>query len=46
MELEETIETLIKQAESFKAGGTSLAWDYNDEWEVKIEVKRKKKKSK
>ena len=41
----ESLEGLIKQAESLNAGETSLAWDYNDAWQVKIVVKRKKKKA-
>ena len=45
MDLNESIEGLIKQAEKFNAGETSLAWDYNSEWQVKIVVKRKKKKA-
>ncbi len=44
MDINETIEGLIKQAEHFNAGETSLAWDYNDNWEAKVVVKRKKKK--
>ena len=42
----ESLEGLIKQAESLNAGESSLAWDYNGEWQVKIVVKRKKKKGK
>lgn len=42
MDIIETIEGLIDQAEQFKAGETSLAMDYNSDWEVKIVVKRKK----
>ena len=41
----ESLEGLIKQAEKFNAGETSLAWDYNGEWQVKIVVKRKTKKA-
>ena len=41
----ESLEGLIKQAEKFNAGESSLAWDYNGEWQVKIVVKRKKKKA-
>ena len=44
-EFNESLEGLIKQAESLNAGETSLAWDYNNEWQVKIVVKRKRKKS-
>ncbi len=44
MDIKETIESLIKQAENFHAGTTSDAWDYNDAWEVKIVVKKKKEK--
>ena len=44
MDIKETIEGLIKQAEHFGAGETSIAMDYNDDWEVKVVVKRKKKK--
>ena len=43
MDVHETVDSLIQQAESFHAGETSLAWDYNNEWQVKIVVKRKKK---
>lgn len=42
MDMKETIEGLIRQAEHFNAGETSLAMDYNSEWEVKIVVKRRK----
>ena len=45
-EFNESLEGLIKQAESLNAGETTLAWDYNGEWQVKIVVKRKKKFSK
>ena len=41
----ESLEGLIKQAEKFNAGESSLAWDYNGEWQVKIVVKRKTKKA-
>lgn len=44
MDLKETIEGLIEQAENFNAGSTSVEWDYNNAWSVKIVVKRKKKK--
>ena len=44
MDIKETIEGLIKQAEHFGAGETSLAWDYNSDWEAKVVVKSKKKK--
>ena len=44
MDIKETIEGLIKQAEHFGAGETSLAWDYNCDWEAKVVVKSKKKK--
>ena len=44
MDIKETIEGLIKQAEHFNAGEASLAWDYNDDWEIKVAVKSKKKK--
>ena len=44
MDLNESIEGLIKQAERLNAGETSLAWDYNSTWQVKLVVKRKKKK--
>ena len=44
-EFNESIEGLIKQAESLNAGATSVEWDYNGEWQVKIVVKRKKKKA-
>ena len=44
MDVHETVESLIQQAESFHAGETSLVWDYNNEWQVKIVVKKKKKK--
>ena len=44
MDIKETIEGLIKQAEYFNAGETSLSMDYNDDWEVKVVMKRKKKK--
>ena len=44
-EFNESLEGLIKQAESLNAGETSIAWDYNHEWRVKIVVKRKRKKS-
>ena len=40
----ESLEGLIKQAEKFHAGATSVEWDYNDAWQAKIVVKRKKKK--
>ena len=43
-EFNQSIEGLIKQAESLNAGKSSLAWDYNAEWQVKLVVKRKKKK--
>ena len=43
-EFNESLEGLIKQAESLNAGETSIAWDYNNEWQVKIVVKRKRKK--
>lgn len=43
-EFNESIEGLIKQAERLNAGETTLAWDYNNTWQVKIVVKRKKKK--
>ena len=43
MDIKETIETLIKQAENTNAGEISLTWDYNDAWGVKFVVKRKKK---
>ena len=46
MDINETIESLIKQAEHFNAGETSLAWDYNSDWEAKIVVKSKKKTKK
>lgn len=46
MDIKETIEGLIKQAELLNAGETSLAWDYNSDWEAKIVVKRKKKSKK
>ena len=46
MDIKETIEGLIKQAEHFNAGETSLAWDYNSDWEAKIVVKSKKKTKK
>ena len=42
MDMKETIEGLIRQAEHFNAEETSLAMDYNSEWEVKIVVKRRK----
>ena len=45
MDVHETVESLIQQAESFNAGATSVEWDYNDAWSVKIVVKRKKNKS-
>ncbi|MBO4839585.1 MAG: hypothetical protein J5524_00600 [Bacteroidaceae bacterium] len=44
-EFNESLEGLIKQAESLNAGETSIAWDYNNEWQVKIVVKRKRKKA-
>lgn len=44
MDVHETVESLIQQAESFHAGATSFEWDYNDTWSVKIVVKKKKKK--
>ena len=44
MDVHETVESLIQQAESFHAGATSVEWDYNDAWSVKIVVKKKKKK--
>ena len=44
-EFNESLEGLVKQAERLNAGETSLAWDYNGEWQVKIVVKRKRKKS-
>jgi hypothetical protein len=44
MDVHETVESLIQQAESFNAGATSVEWDYNDAWSVKIVVKKKKKK--
>ena len=40
----ESLEGLIKQAERLNAGETSLAGDYNSTWQVKLVVKRKKKK--
>ena len=40
-EFNESLEGLIKQAESLNAGESSLAWDYK----AKIVVKRKKKKA-
>ena len=43
-EFNKSLEGLIKQAEKFNAGESSLAWDYNGEWQVKIVVKRKKNK--
>lgn len=43
MKIKETIEGLIKQAENFGAGKTTLSMDYNDEWEALIVVKRKNK---
>ena len=43
-EFNESLEGLIKQAESLNAGETSIAWDYNNEWRVKIVVKRKRKR--
>jgi len=43
-EFNESLEGLIKQAERLNAGETSLAWDYNSTWQVKLVVKRKKKK--
>ncbi len=30
MDVHETVESLIQQAESFNAGATSVEWDYND----------------
>ena len=42
MDIIKAIEGLIRQAEHFKAGETSLAMDYNSDWEVKIIVKRKR----
>ena len=44
-EFNESIEGLIRQAESLNAGETSIAWDYSSEWQVKIVVKRKRKKA-
>ena len=44
MDVHETVESLIQQAESFNAGATSVEWDYNDAWSVKIVVKKKKEK--
>lgn len=45
MDVHETIESLIQQAESFHAGATSVEWDYNDSWSVKIVLKKKKNKT-
>ena len=42
MDVHETVESLIQQAESFHAGESSLAWDYNVDWQVKLVVKRKR----
>ena len=41
-EFNQSIEGLIKQAESLNAGESSLAWDYNVDWQVKLVVKRKR----
>ena len=42
MDVKETVESLIKQAESLNTGESSLAWDYNVDWQVKLVVKRKR----
>ena len=44
-EFNKSLEGLISQAERLNAGETSIAWDYNSEWQVKIVVKRKRKKA-
>ena len=42
MDVKETVESLTKQAESLNVGESSLAWDYNVDWQVKLVVKRKR----
>ena len=44
MDIKETVEGLIKQAEHCGANETTLTMDYNDEWEASVVVKRKSKK--
>ena len=44
MDIKETVEGLIKQAEHFGTDETTLTMDYNDEWEASVVVKRKSKK--
>lgn len=46
MDIKELIEPLVKQAISLNAGETKVVMDYNAEWEVKLIVRRKTKKSK
>ena len=41
MDIKEIIEPLIKQAEHFNAGETKVVMDYNEDWEVKLVVRRK-----
>ena len=41
MEIKETVAGLIRQAEHFNAGVTELSMDYDENWEVRLIVKRK-----
>ena len=43
MGVKASVESLIKQAERLNTGESSLAWDYNVDWQVKLVVKRKRR---